>query len=59
MNWPRLLCKPFGTGVRRVKGMVAFTLVKHPRSFEQLLMVKLQHDILLFLFLFLELKHLE
>ena len=27
MNWPRLLCKPSGMGVRRVKGMVAFTLV--------------------------------
>ena len=26
MNWPRLLCKPFGTSVRRVKGKVAPTL---------------------------------
>ena len=26
MNWPRLLCKPFGTSVRLVKGKVAFTL---------------------------------
>ena len=26
MSWPRLLCKPFGMSVRRVKGMVAFTL---------------------------------
>ena len=26
MNWPRLICKPFGTSVRRVKRKVAFTL---------------------------------
>ena len=27
MNWPRLLCKPFGTSVRHVKGKVAPTLI--------------------------------
>ena len=26
MNWPHLLCKPFGTSVPCVKGKVAFTL---------------------------------
>ena len=28
MNWPRLLYKPFGTSIQRVKGKVASTLAQ-------------------------------